>query len=99
MGHTRHTHRYGAGAVIAAVLALSFFAASPILLAHHHHAIGEQDTHCAVCLYVSAQVAPAHVPHDAAPQLTAFGLVQTADEIRVPTLPIHLNNERAPPTV
>jgi len=98
MGHTRHTHRYGAGAVIAAVLALSFFAASPVLLAHHHHANGEDDAHCAVCLFVSSQVAPAHVPQDASPQLTTIGLARTADEIRVPTLPIRLNNERAPPT-
>jgi hypothetical protein len=81
-----------------AVLALSFFAASPILLAHHHHVIGDQDTHCAVCLFVSAQGAPARVPYDAAPQLTTIGLVQMADEIRVPALPIRLNNERAPPT-
>lgn len=98
MRQTRRTHLHGAGAVIAAVLALSFFAASPVLLAHHHHAIGEDDAHCAICLFVSAQVAPAQVPYDAAPQLTTIGLVQTADEIRVPTLPIRLNNERAPPT-
>lgn len=98
MRHTRHTHRHGVGAVIAAVLTLSFLAASPILLAHHHHPNGVDDAHCAICLFVSSQVAPAHVPHDAAPELSTIGLVQTADERRVPFLPIRLDNERAPPT-
>jgi len=98
MRHARHTYLHRFGSVIAAILALSFFAASPALLAHHHHAIGENDSHCPICLFVTAQVAPAHVPYDAAPQLTTIGLVLTADEITVPALPIHLNNERAPPT-
>ncbi|MGD1048220.1 MAG: hypothetical protein ABR899_05655 [Candidatus Krumholzibacteriaceae bacterium] len=98
MRHTRHTYLHGFGSLIAAILALSFFAASPVLLAHHHHAIGEDDSHCAICLFVTAQVAPAQVPYDVAPQLTTIGLVLTADEIRVPTLPIRLDNERAPPT-
>jgi hypothetical protein len=98
MRNMGQTHRRGTGAVITAVLALLFFAASPVLLVHHHHAIGENDTHCAVCLFVSGQVAPPHVPCDAAPQLATIGLVETADKLGVPTLPIRLNNERAPPT-
>jgi hypothetical protein len=98
MRDTRQIYQRGAGAVITAALALSFFAASPFLLAHHHHAIWEDDAHCAVCLFVSSQVAPAHAPYDAAPQLTTIGFVQTADETCVPTLTIRLKNERAPPT-
>jgi hypothetical protein len=95
----RLTRQCKAGTVIAGVLALAVFVASPILFAHHHHPNREQDSHCAICLFVSSQVAPAHAPHDAAPQLTTVGFIQTADERRVPYLPIRLNNERAPPTV
>jgi hypothetical protein len=98
MRYARHTCRHGVGTVIAAVLALSFFAAAPILLTHHHHPNGEEDARCAVCLFVSSQVTPAHAPYDASPDPTAVGLVKAVDEGLVFFLPIRLESGRAPPT-
>jgi hypothetical protein len=96
MRQARFTHRHGT-AVFAAILTALLFAASPLLLVHHHHANGQDDARCAICLFVSSQVVTAHVPDDAAPELIAVGIVQTADEGRVSFLPVSLDNERAPP--
>jgi hypothetical protein len=94
----RHTYRRGAGTVIAAILALSFFAVSPLLLAHHHHENGEREDQCAICLFVSGQVTAAPVPFDAAPQMTTLCLVEPIDETPRAIRSIHFDNERAPPS-
>lgn len=98
MTRFRHTRSFRVDALVA-ILAVTLFAAAPLLLENHHHSELSPSAHCAVCAFASAHIVPAGASAGVTLDLASSPQPFAQDETLASAPATYTRNERAPPTV